>query len=445
MPFTIKRTDFPENFLFGAATAAYQIEGSSFGGAGSSHWDTFAATPGNVVHGHSGAVACDHYHRFNEDLDILKNGGFDAYRFSTNWARVMPEGRGAVNQEGLDFYDRLVDGMLARGIKPYLTLYHWDLPSSLADLGGWRNRDVAQWFADYARVVMAKIGDRVAATATINEPWCVAFLSHFLGHHAPGMRDIRATARAMHHVLLAHGTAVEAMRADGHNNLGIVLNLNYNQAAEKGAEHDAAKTLSDGLFNDWYLGGVFKGAYPKDVLDGLGSYMPERWQDDMATISTPIDWLGINYYTRAVVAHDAKALWPHIKDVGGDLPRTDMGWEIYPEGLYQLLTYVEQTYAGKLPIFITENGMANTDSLTNGKVDDQARIEYIDSHLHSVRRAIDAGVNMGGYFCWSLLDNYEWAFGYDKRFGMVHVDYETQKRTPKESWHALRAVIAKNR
>lgn len=442
MPFTFKRVDFPENFLFGAATAAYQIEGSSFGGAGSSHWDTFAATPGNVLHGASGAIACDHFHRYEEDLDLLKSGGFDAYRFSTNWARVMPDGRGAVNRYGLDFYDRLVEAMMERGIKPYLTLYHWDMPSALADLGGWRNRDVANWFADYSRVVMAKIGDRVAATATINEPWCVAYLSHFLGHHAPGMRDIRATARAMHHVLLAHGTAVNALRADGHKNLGIVLNLSHNEAGEQGPEHAAAKKLEDGLFNDWYLGGVFKGEYPGDVLDGLGAYMPDHWQDDMATISTPTDWLGVNYYTRRLLAHDANALWPHQRDVRGDLPRTDMGWEIYPEGLCKLLTYVERNYTGKLPIFITENGMANADILIDGKCDDFARIDFIDRHLHSVRRAIDAGVNVGGYFCWSLLDNYEWAFGYDKRFGMVHVDYATQKRTPKESWHALKAVLA---
>jgi beta-glucosidase len=258
------------------------------------------------------------------------------------------------------------------------------------------------------------------------------------------MRDVCATARAMHHVLLAHGTAVNAMRADGHKNLGIVLNLNYNEAGEKGAEHDAAKKLEDGLFNDWYLGGVFKGQYPQEVLDGLGPYMPNGWQDDMATISTPIDWLGVNYYTRRLVAHDPAALWPHMRDVRGDLPRTDMGWEIYPEGLYRLLTYVEQNYAGKLPILITENGMANKDVLSDGQCDDEVRIDFIDEHLHSVRRASEAGVNMQGYFCWSLLDNFEWSFGYEKRFGMVHVDYKTQKRTPKESWHALRAVISKN-
>ena len=441
MTLTFKRSDFPDTFEFGAATAAYQIEGTSFGGCGSSHWDTFAATPGNVVGGDDGSIACDHYHRYAEDLDLLGKNNFDSYRFSTSWPRILPEGRGQVNAEGLDFYDRLVDAILARGLRPYLTLYHWDLPSPLADLGGWHNRDVASWFADFARIVMARIGDRVAATATLNEPWCVAWLSHFLGHHAPGMRDIRAAARAMHHVLLAHGTALEAMRADGFGNLGIVLNLQYAEAAAEGAEHERAALLEDGIYNRWFLEGVFKGSYPDDVLEGLGSHMPARWQDDMALISKPVDWLGINYYTRRRLLHDDTAQWPHQRDVAATLPVTDMGWEVFPDGLHKLLTRVHRDYTKGKPIFITENGMANAD----GSRTDRSTIRSASTSSTGISRrccrAIAEGVPVGGYFVWSLLDNYEWAFGYSKRFGMVYVDYETQKRTPKASFNQLAAAI----
>lgn len=436
-----KRADFPEDFEFGAATAAYQIEGNSFGGCGPSHWDSFAATPGNVVDGTDGSVACDHYHRFGGDLDLLKQGNFDSYRFSVSWPRVMPSGRGQVNTEGLDFYDRLVDAMLERGLKPYLTLYHWDLPQPLADLGGWRNRDIAAWFTDYSRIVMGRVGDRVAATATMNEMWCIAWLSHFIGAHAPGMRDIRAAARAMHHVLLAHGTALQAMRADGHGNLGAVLNLQYAAAGAPGEEHAAAAKLDDGIFNRWFLDGMFKGTYPDDVLAGLGPHMPRNWQDDMALISAPIDWLGINYYTRSRLLHDPSALWPHQRTAAAELPVTDMGWEVFPQGLYELLERVHRDYTKGLPIYITENGMANHDLVENGAVYDPQRMEFLDLHLAAVRQAIAAGVPVNGYFVWSLLDNYEWAFGYSKRFGMVHVEYATQKRTPKASFQAFAEAI----
>ncbi|MEO0911720.1 MAG: family 1 glycosylhydrolase, partial [Pseudomonadota bacterium] len=262
------RSEFPEGFVFGAATSAYQIEGHVFGGAGFTHWDSFATGAGNVVNGENGAVACDHYHRWEEDLDLMAAAGLDAYRFSTSWARVLPEGRGAVNAEGLDFYDRLVDGLLTRGIAPYATLYHWELPAALADLGGWRNRDIAGWFADFTEVIMGRIGDRVAATATINEPWCVAWLSHFLGHHAPGLRDLRSAARAMHHVLLAHGRAVEAMRAMGLGNLGLVTNLEHTEPADETPQAARAAAAHDALYNQWFLGGVFRKAYPEDALAG---------------------------------------------------------------------------------------------------------------------------------------------------------------------------------
>lgn len=437
-----KRADFPPGFLFGAATSAYQIEGHAFGGAGRTHWDDFAATPGNVVRGENGARACDHYHRWGGDLDLVAGANLDVYRFSCSWARVLPEGRGAANPEGLDFYDRLVDRLLARRIKPAATLYHWELPAPLADLGGWRNRDIAGWFADYAEVLMRRIGDRLWSAAPINEPWCVAWLSHFMGFHAPGLRDIRATARAMHHVGLAHGRAIAAMRALGMGNLGAVCNFEYAAPADDSPEAAAAAQLYDGIYNRWFLGAMFKGEYPPEVLAGLEPHLPPGWQDDMTTIAAPVDWLGLNYYTRKLIAPDPGP-WPSFREVEGPLPKTQMGWEIYPEGLEFFLTRAARDYTGTLPLFVTENGMANPDDLSGGAVGDEGRIAYLARHLQAVQRAIAAGAPVQGYFVWSLMDNYEWSLGYEKRFGLVHVDFETLQRTPKASYHALARALAR--
>ncbi|CUK27543.1 Beta-glucosidase A [Cognatishimia activa] len=436
------RQDFPEGFLFGAATSSYQIEGHAFGGAGETHWDTFAATHGNVVRAEHGARACEHYFRYEEDLDLMRDAGFDAYRFSTSWARVLPEGRGTVNQEGLDFYDRLVDAMLERNLKPMATLYHWELPSQLADLGGWTNPDIANWFADFTEIVMKRIGDRVYSAAPINEPWCVSWLSHYLGHHAPGKRDIRSAARAMHHVLLSHGRAIETMRGLGMSNLGCVFNMEWSTPADDSEDAKRAAAIFDGYYNHFFLSGVFKKAYPEIVLEGLEPHLPAGWQNDFDTIGQPLDWCGINYYTRKVVTPD-DGPWPHHGDVEGPLPKTQMGWEIYPEGLYQFLTRTARDYSGDLPIFITENGMANDDHIIDGTISDATRIDYFDQHLSAVRQAMAEGVNIGGYTAWSLLDNYEWALGYEKRFGLVHVDFETMKRTPKDSWYAFQKMLGK--
>ncbi len=436
------RSDFPEGFLFGAATSSYQIEGHAFGGAGSTHWDTFAATPGNVVRAENGAVACDHYHRWPDDLDLLAASGVDVYRFSTSWARVLPEGRGTPNAEGLDFYDRLVDGLLERGLKPAATLYHWELPSPLADLGGWRNRDIAKWFGDFTEIIMGRIGDRVWSAAPINEPWCVGWLSHFLGHHAPGLRDIRATARAMHHVMLAHGTAIQAMRALGMSNLGAVCNFEYAQPADDTPEATDAARLYDGYYNRFFLGGIFRKEYPSDVLEGLGPHMPEGWQDDFEVIGQPVDWCGLNYYTRKLIAPTGGA-WPSHGEVEGPLPKTAMDWEIYPEGLKFFLKRTHEEYTKGLPLFVTENGMASYDEVENGAVRDTARIDYLNQHVAKVKEAIDEGVPVAGYFVWSLMDNYEWALGYEKRFGLVHVDFDTLARTPKASYHALADALAR--
>lgn len=438
---THARSDFPPGFLFGAATSAYQIEGHQFGGAGRAMWDDFAATPGNVVRAEDGALACDHYNRFGADLDLLKDAGFDAYRFSTSWARVMPDGRN-VNPQGLDFYDRLVDGMLERGLKPMATLYHWELPSALADQGGWRNRDIAGWFGDFTEAVMGRLGDRMYSTATINEFWCVSWLSHFIGAHAPGLRDIRATARAMHHVLLAHGTAIERMRGMGLGNLGAVFNMEWASPADDSEASIEAAALYDDIYNHFFMSGAFKGAYPERVVKGLGQHLPEGWQDDFGTIAAPLDWAGVNYYTRALLAGN-DGPWPHLHQVEGPLEKTQMGWEIYPQGLHDFLVRTARDYTGALPLFVTENGMSNADVPVDGAVDDPARIAYFNSHLGAVRDAIAKGVPLKGYMAWSLMDNYEWALGYEKRFGMVHVDFDTLERTPKASWHAFKDMLAR--
>jgi len=434
-----KRSDFPDDFIFGSATSSYQIEGHSFGGAGSTHWDTFAATPGNVVREEHGAIACDHYHRYEEDFDLMKAAGLDAYRFSTSWARVMPDGR-TPNPQGLDFYDRLVDAMLERGLAPYGTLYHWELPSELNDMGGWRSPDIAKWFGDYPACIMARIGDRMEAVAPINEPWCVGWLSHFHGAHAPGLRDIRATARAMHHVLLAHGTAIETMRGLGVKNLGGVFNFEWAQPVADSPKAIAAAERYDGYYNRFFLDGVFKGTYPKSVLEGLEPHLPSGWQDDFKTIQAPLDWVGLNYYTRKIVAPNNEA-WPSLQEAEGNLPKTQMGWEIYPDGLYKFLKRTADEYTGDLPLFVTENGMANADLINHGAVNDPERIDFINKHFDKVKQAIAEGVPVQGYFLWSLLDNYEWALGYEKRFGLIHVDFETLKRTPKASYYALKQAL----
>ena len=439
----LSRFDFLPGFVFGAATSAYQIEGSRFGGCGPCHWDTFAATPGNVVRAEDGRTACDHYHRWEADLDLVQAANLDAYRFSTSWARVMPDGV-TPNPEGLDFYDRLVDGMLARGLLPFQTLYHWDLPSSLADRGGWANRDTAARFADYADCITRRLGDRVASIATINEPWCVAWLSHFLGVHAPGLRDIRAAARAMHHVLLAHGLAVDRLRPMTSVPLGIVLNFDHATPASDAPADIAAAARQDAIFNRWFIEAISKGTYPPEALEGLAPHLPQDWQDDMALIAQPIDWLGVNYYTRHIHADAPGTPWPATRDIPGPLPKTQMGWEIYPQGLQGFLTRLARDHVGQLPLYVTENGMANADLVEDHAINDGIRTDFLFSHLAATKAAIATGANVKGFFYWSLLDNFEWAEGYAKRFGLVHVDFDSLMRTPKASYHALARALARN-
>lgn len=431
--FSVQRKDFGSEFLFGVATAAYQIEGGQTDGRGSSIWDTFAATPGNTKNGESGRVACDHYNRWRDDLDLIAAGGFGAYRFSFAWPRLLPEGAGRVNEKGIAFYDRLIDGMLERGIRPFATLYHWDLPSSLQDRGGWMNRDISGWLADYATLVAGRFGDRLATIATLNEPWCTAYVGHLAGRHAPGYRDLRACARAMHHVLLAHGTAIDALRAEGTAaQLGIVTVLKDMQAATSSAEDAAATRLEDALFNRWYMDGLFKAQYPEDLVQLLAPYLPERWQDDLAVVARPLDWVGINYYTRQICAADPSVpLW-QTRRVDGDRERNNLGWEIYPEGLTHVLERVKREYT-PLPIYVTENGITEDD--------DTRRVDFYERHLIALREAQRRGVDVRGFFAWSLLDNYEWAEGYAPRFGLVHTDYATLARTPKGSYRAFQRML----
>ena len=429
------RSSFPPGFLFGAATSAYQIEGARHGGAGLSHWDSFAATPGNTVGAEDGSDACDHYHRWPGDLDLVRDAGLDAYRFSTGWARVMPDGV-TVNPEGLDFYDRLVDGMLERGLQPWLTYYHWDLPAPLAVKGGWQNRDIAAHFADYCVAVHQRVGDRLAAAATLNEPWCIGWLSHFLGLHAPGLRDIHATGHAMHHVMLAHGQAIAALRAEGAGNLGLVLNFETQLPADDDPLSMAAATRMDAIYNRWFVQAAMGQGYPPEAMAGLEPHLPAGWQDDMAAIAQPIDWLGVNHYTCQRVVHDAGP-WPHVAAVPGPLPKTQIGWEIRPEGLAEFLIRLSRDHCPGLPIHVTENGLALAEPF-----DDQTRIAYLGDHMRAAQTAIANGVDLRSYFCWSLLDNYEWSLGYGPRFGLVHVDYATMQRTPKASWHALKAAMS---
>ncbi len=430
---------FPPGFRWGVATASYQIEGAvAEDGRKPSIWDTFAATPGKVKNGESGAVACDHYHRWEGDLDLMQRLGVQAYRFSVAWPRVIPEGTGAVNERGLDFYDRLVDGLLARGIEPFATLYHWDLPQPLQDAGGWPWRGIVEPFVAYADAVTRRLGDRVRAYATLNEPWCSAIMGYDFGEHAPGLHDRALALQASHHLLLAHGEALPVMRANAPAaQHGIVLNLNPGYPASDSAADAEAARRFDGFFNRWFLDPVLLGRYPEDLWTGYGDAAPDVHDGDLEAISRPLDFLGVNYYNRTILAADPGELGVRPADGPADAEYTEMGWEVFPQGLTELLLRIHRDYPLP-PVYITENGAAYRDEVVDGVVDDPQRVRYLDGHLRALHAAIAQGVDVRGYFAWSLLDNFEWAHGYGKRFGLVHVDYATQARIPKTSatWYA---------
>jgi beta-glucosidase len=420
---------FPPDFIWGVATSAFQIEGAAtLDGKGPSNWDAFCRVPGAIADGSNGDIACDHYHRWSADLDIVQGLGVGAYRFSVSWPRVQPTGSGAWNEAGLDFYERLVDGLLERGVAPYLTLHHWDLPQALQDQGGWANRDTVHRFVDYARHVAARMGDRVVSITTHNEPWVMAMLGYETGIFAPGVRDRRLAMQASHHLMLSHGLALQALRADGcRSALGIVLNLSPVQPASTAKADEAQARHEDGRLLRWYMDPLFHGRYPQDILDFLGADAPQVHAGDLAAIAQPMDFMGLNYYSRSVVS--AQGPWDATQ---GGLELTDMGWEIYPQGLTELLLRLHRDYAVP-PLIVTENGGAFKDVLQDGRVHDTGRTQYIASHIEAVREALRLGVPMAGYMVWSLMDNFEWASGYEKRFGIVHVDYATQVRTLKDS------------
>ena len=457
---------FPEGFLWGAATAAFQIEGStSADGRSDSIWDALCRRPGAIVGGHTGEPAADHYRRMPEDVALMAELGLRSYRFSVSWPRVHPDG-GAANPAGLDFYRRLVDELLEHGIAPWVTLYHWDLPQVLEDAGGWPARDTAYRFAEYAATVADALGDRVPYWTTMNEPFCQALLGYAAGEHAPGRTEPRAAVSAVHHLLLGHGLAVEAIRSrtDG---VPVGVTLNFASIAPLDpadpADIEAARKI-DGLQNRLFLGPVLDGAYPADVAADLEPYgLSGNIRDgDLAVISTPVDLLGVNYYLGSTVsghpdpdppapsAMDRPAppasQWVGAEDVsfrGSERPVTGMEWEIYPEGLTELLVRLHKQHPG-IPLYVTENGAAYPDTVVDGQVHDPGRRDYVAAHVAAVHDAIEAGADVRGYFVWSLLDNFEWAWGYSQRFGVVHVDFATQRRTVKSSGHWFASVAASN-
>lgn len=434
---------FPDDFIWGTATASYQIEGASTeGGRGATIWDTFSDTPGKITDGSSGDVACDHYHRWQDDIKLMQALNIKAYRFSIAWSRIFPTGRGEVNQTGIDFYSRLVDGLLDAGITPYVTLYHWDLPQSLQNEGGWTRRGITDDFVNYADTVSRALGDRVKHWITFNEPWVFAWVGHVFGEHAPGWKgDSPAPALSVtHHALLSHGLVVPVLRANSANaQVGITLNLTPAYPASDSPQDIAAAKRHDGWFNRWYLDPVYKGSYPQDMVEAFGDAMPTIETGDMEIIHAPINFLGVNYYMRALVkASDKNPLGFEQVRPEGDY--TAMDWEIYPEGLYTLLKRLDQDYAPGA-IYITENGAAFDDELTpDGKVEDPRRVAYLQGHFDAAARAVAEGVPLKGYFVWSLMDNFEWGFGFSKRFGLYYVDYATQQRYLKNSGAYLAEV-----
>ncbi|MET9479198.1 GH1 family beta-glucosidase [Streptomyces sp. NPDC006638] len=433
----------PPDFTWGVATAAYQIEGAvAEDGRAPSIWDTFSHLPGTIDNNDNGDVACDHYHRVPEDIGLMKRLGVDAYRFSLAWPRVVPGGDGPVNKAGLDFYDRLVDGLLEAGVTPFATLYHWDLPQALQDRGGWPVRETAEHFARYASVVAERLGDRVKDWATLNEPLCSSWIGHLEGKMAPGVTDLEAAVRTSYHLHLGHGLAVQAIRAVSPDaRIGIVNNLSPVEAASDSDADRAAAVRADGHTNRWWLDPILGRGYPQDMVDLYGVELPIR-PGDLETIAAPLDWMGVNYYFRQIVKDDPAGVAPFAQQVEGpNALHTHMGWEVHAEGLEQLLLRLTDEY-GVRRIYVTENGSAFPDVVSaDGTVDDPERTRYLEDHLAACARAVEKGAPLAGYFAWSLMDNFEWAYGYDKRFGLVHVDYETQTRTIKSSGYRYAEII----
>lgn len=437
---------FPADFIWGAATSAYQIEGSPLAdGAGPSNWHRFCRVPGAILNGDTGDLACDHYRRWADDVKLIKELGFKAYRFSIAWSRVLPNGRGKPNEKGLDFYRNLAEALIANGIEPFVTLHHWDLPAALDDLGGWANRDAAHWFADYAHLMFQALEDRVRHWTTLNEPWVIVDAGYMHGVHPPGLKSLEKTPLAAHNLLRGHAQAVQAFRADGKGQIGLVVNLEPKYAASNDPEDAAAMARTHAYMNRQFLDPVFLGAYPDELSDIFGRDWPRFPESDLKLIREPIDFLGINYYTRSVVRSAPSSPPFYAAPVPQtNAEHTEMNWEVFPAGLKSCLLWVKRRY-GDIPLYITENGAAFADPApVKGYLEDPRRIDYFRTHLRAAHEAIREGANLKGYFAWSLFDNFEWASGFSKRFGLVHVDYRTQKRTPKASASFFRQVIESN-
>jgi beta-glucosidase len=442
---------FPADFGWGTATSAYQIEGAvDEGGRGQSIWDIFSHESGRIERGENADISCDHYHHWQEDLDLMAELGLSVYRFSIAWPRVMPDGKGPLNEEGVGFYSGLIDGLLERGITPFPTLYHWDLPQALEEEGGWMNRDTSQRFAEYAAAMFERFGDRVDLWLTHNEPWVAAFVAYVAGEHAPGgCEDWPLALRVSHHLLLSHGLAVQALRASraASAKIGFAPNLQPVHPLTGSPEDAEAARIWDGFQNRWFLDPVFKGSYPEDMLAEYERFgVEEAIEDgDLAVISSPVDLLGVNFYQQATVKHDPDSVFLGVAGVPTRPPLTDMGWAVTPEALHELLLRLKRDY-GDFDIYITENGAAYPDEWDGGDiVEDPKRVDFISRHLESLSQAIADGVNVKGYCVWALLDNFEWAKGYDKRFGLYYVDYPTQRRIPKRSALWYRDQIAASR
>ena len=421
-------------FIWGVATSSYQIEGAANeDGRGQSIWDTFCKVPGKVANFDNGDIACDHYHRFKEDLDLMKWMGVKAYRFSVAWPRVIPDGVGRVNEMGLDFYDRLIDSSLEREIAPWLTMYHWDLPEALQLRGGWNNREVVEWFGEYGEVLTSRFGDRVKNWMTLNEPLCSAWLGHLYGDMAPGIKDLQTALNVSHNLLMSHGLACQVIRSNvSEANVGIVINVTPAVPATDSQVDSNAAQLADGFDNRWFLDPVFGRTYPADVIDALGA-SPEIHSGDMELIAQDLDFLGVNFYFRQTVAADQNSKPLPIRSVNREnVKKTAMNWEVHPQAFEEILLRISKEYSPKA-IYITENGSAWNDEVINGEIIDDERIDYLVRHLDAMRSARSQGAPILGYFAWSFLDNFEWAYGYEKRFGLIYVDYKTQTRTPKKS------------
>ena len=439
--------EFPKGMKWGAATASYQIEGAVHeDGRGLSIWDTFSHTPGKIINGDNGDVACDSYHRYEEDIDLLKELGVDVYRFSVAWPRIFPNGTGEVNQKGLEYYHRVVDKLIENGIEPMCTLYHWDLPQALQDKGGWANRETISAFVHYAETMFKEFNGKIKYWITLNEPWCISFLSNYIGAHAPGFQDLQLATDISHHLLIAHGKTVKKFREmEIEGQIGFAPNTTWLEPYSNKQEDIDACHREIGHYVEWFMDPVFKGEYPRFLLDwfekkGVTLHIQDG---DLEEIHQPIDFLGINFYNGYIARYKENEGLFDFEYVEMGYERTDIDWPIFPKGFYKVLTYIHHRY-GNVPIYITENGACYNDEPSNGRVRDYKRIKYLQQHLTALSRAIESGVNIKGYCVWSLLDNFEWAEGYSKRFGIIHVDYHTLERIRKDSFYWYKKLIANN-